>query len=146
MRETRNREIIFRGKRTAGARIGEWTYGDLVHALTGGMVITETGDVDAWEVDPGTVGQYTGLLDKNGARIFEGDIINICLRNSHDPRSNIVPPCNEAVIFENQSFGVIWGNRREFARFNSFTQETIFEVVGTVHDNPELLAGAEREG
>lgn len=137
------REILFRGKRKDN---GEWIYGyycvfnGMIHCIYTGYAETDCGDIypDYYEVDPDTVGQYTGLTDKNGRKIFEGDIIE---GHCHSQWNHELMRC------------VIAYNRDHFeARHytngihgNYFTYKTVFSkdvvVIGNIYDNPELIGG-----
>lgn len=141
------REILFRGKRKDN---GEWICGGLICHLEFEKfyIVNESIKQDNatgcfidyyFEVDPETVGQYTGLTDKNGNKIFEGDILK-CLTD--DFVGTVIYNKNTA------SFIVeIKDSNSEFFHYSSLNkgditrplqlQETV--SVGNIHDNPELL-------
>ena len=113
------REILFRGKRVDN---GEWVYGDLIHH-DGYVAIWDknVSYVGDFEVIPKTVGQYTGLTDKNGNKIFEGDILEQDVVQSGTPHREFVEWDYDLL-----------GNR--YDEWSAF-----FEIIGNIHDNPELL-------
>ena len=145
-----NREILFRGKRVAN---DAWTEGYLFKTWNRTFLLWgTTGDVpNMVEVIPETVGQYTGLTDKNGKKIFEGDIIKAYFR----PQNFKKPPYAIGnVIFENGTFKVVVHISKNSIEYKVFEKEDIaaysiehnfldryyvLKVIGNIYDNPELL-------
>ena len=144
------REILFRGKMDNG----EWMYGsfcmDALEQFNGlcgvdgfiRLYDKGKGKMQTYEVDRETVGQYTGLMDKNGKRIFEGDIVAQNWYDYDEPRDDSF---GKVVFCEYDcSFSVMDVNKDGFmplGRCGSYHWEV--EVIGNIHDNPELLKGGE---
>ena len=135
------REILFRGKRLGS---GEWIEGYLIVSDERNFIsshpecLTSFYYMDGYsfsgfvEVDPSTVGQYTGMTDKNGKRIFEGDILRY--KNCDDEYGFLF------VEFRNGSFCV-----NEHGVTCDPVSEALclgVEVIGNIYDNPEILKEA----
>lgn len=120
------REILFRGKHTL---TGNWCEGFLVKTGDHFRISTKN-DMISFGVVPETVGQYTGLTDKNGKKIFEGDIVT--MPAYHVGRHKTV------VYFERGKFAVDGSH----CYFKDICPRNM-EVVGNIHDNPDLLRGAD---
>ena len=129
------REILFRGKRTIN---GDWVYGDFVRgnerkSLRDSIFVydSETQSFNDYEINPSTLGQYTGLTDKNGKRIFEWDIVKT---------DKFSEPNKQYIIKYDLQFGAFIGQDRYNVYFVTFDGDSgEFEVIGNIHDNPELL-------
>ena len=133
------REIIFRGKRVDN---GEWIegaympyyystrYGKVAAIFTNDDVLCKT---YRYPVDPSTVGQYTGLKDKDGNRIFEGDIV----------RCGTGRIC-KVTFFISPGFSgfdlVPVGNFDAPPPYN-WSLFSDIEIIGNIHNNPELMKG-----
>ena len=143
MREIR--EVIFRGKRTDN---GEWVYGYYTKARyylnEKEMYVIFTPDGEAFprcefsdyeEVDPETVCQYTGLTDKNGRKIFEGDIVegNSEYFTYTHPYGKIVYDGGQYLI----SFDHVL---EDIECWGAWANDV--EIIGNIYDNPELLEGS----
>ena len=125
------REILFRGKRIDN---GEWVQGNLfipdredapTEICIGTNIVRIT-----YDVVPETVGQHTGLTDKNGKKIFEGDIVR---------GTDAIHRGREVygyIDHKNGSF-VIVGDLMTHYRWLDYN----VEIIGNIHDNPELLKG-----
>lgn len=114
------RKYLFRGKRINN---GEWVEGTLFQPgkeLNPFIMLTNKHG-EAYEVDPETVGQYTGMKDKNGKNVFEGDIVGV------DGK------CYE--VLTEKGCWIIVADGWDFLATNNDE----IEVIGNIHDNPELL-------
>ena len=128
------REILFRGKRTDN---GEWVQGDLVHSQykIGDTCVGQYGNtVGIHQVDHETVGQYTCLTDKNGKKIFEGDIVWDEYQEAYAEIRYDEDTAMFLILFDS------WCT--DFDHYASID----IEVVGNIHDNPELLKGVNDNG
>ena len=126
------REILFRGKRIDN---GEWVHGSVIVFPCGGTCIAKKTELDfeleQIEVDPATIAQCTNLTDKNNAKIFEGDII--WGTGSKANMDNFVIRWSEAICGFTAGEGKrVWPNLNQATIGN-------YEIVGNIHDNPELL-------
>ena len=150
------REILFRGKDIAG----NWHYGDLINLTKEIKQICNHNQLEhAHSVNPETVGQYTGLTDKNGKKIFEGDIVEMSFEgtgNTYGEDGRMydydfyghkigVVSFGSNGTFLNVKYGELhidgeivegWtpSRRSRIAGYRS-------EIIGNIHDNPELLKG-----
>lgn len=126
------REIIFRGKRLDN---GKWIEGYYMQRNNKPRIVVEkNNNLEVYEVNPSTVGQYTGLKDKNGKRIWEGDVL---LSESWCKGSRSKNPYH-TVLWE----GVSWrakGYNGELEVNPDLDVKNDFEVIGNIHDNPELI-------
>lgn len=129
-----NREIKFRGKLVNSE---EWTEGNLCIRVDGNYIITpdETVLGKYGKVDKETVGQYTGLHDKNGKEIWENDIVEIT-------REGIYETIYEKgiIIFKNGCF-FIKSKKTLLALYNCELNNYKVKVIGNITDNSELLGG-----
>lgn len=142
------REILFRGKRIDN---GEWVYGFLYETEKSSSYNAEsyilekerltinykclegiTTHILFVQVTPNTVGQYTGLTDKNGKKIFEGDIVSGFF--NHEKIVGYIFYGLDASFFIQRDglFGIGLNNASDW-----------LEVIGNIHDNPELLDNSE---
>ena len=133
-------EILFKGKTKAitgcpynnGKPDGEWVF-RYVFSDLGSMKIrqyeTDKPECNDYEVDPETVGQYTGLTDKNSVKIFEGDIVQALFTRYE---TKYIYP----IKYRNGTFWFGYWNWIEFLDRFQFP-----EVIGNIYDNPELIGG-----
>lgn len=140
------REILFRGKRIDNS---QWVEGDLLRTKfypddsEHSLIFTATVEFPrsefggANEISPESVGQFTGLTDKNGKRIFEGDIVD-CWSEGVNAQGTVQQRRDGLwIIFPAWQKTIMWGLcPDEYSN-------TSVEVIGNIHDNPELIAEVE---
>ena len=169
------RTIIFRGKRKDN---GEWIEGYYASQSNHACLANELkhqhfifkdvcldfnlGGLQEFKVIPETVGQYTGLTDKNGKKIFEGDIIryadlydyNCYLESIDNPEVYDNIDLGNIWTIDEVVYGIKYGypafdlNKHDFETNGlselSESGQYFYEVIGNIHDNPELLKGGEK--
>lgn len=132
------REYLFRGKRKDNE---EWVHGDLWCNPYGKRVvcivspINNQGTTGGNEVDAETVGQYTGMVDKNGTKIFEGDIVDFPDRCDDDGYGVVKYDTNET------EFAIVYDSIYKGLGRHYYSRDV--EVIGNIYDNRELLRGEE---
>ena len=144
-----NRVVKFRGKRVDN---GEWVHGNFVLYKHMGevkhIIVTDWAQVyvNSHYVIPETVGQYTGLYDRDGVEIYEGDVMH---------NRSIIPQWDKDLIDEIQAVVLIKDGMTRIEGWNEngyigeeinrahygclLLSPEIFEIIGNIHDNPELL-------
>lgn len=146
------REILFRGKDIKG----NWYEGLLAHNISKDewYISNKAGISTAYQVRPETIGQFTGLTDKNGTKIFDGDILQgdeypYCSDGDYNYYAEVVWFDNGCCGFglcthknpKSAVCGISDGNCEWFEDFDSNN----WSVVGNIYDNPELIGGADDE-
>ena len=144
------REILFRGKRTDN---GEWVEGFFAKSGDKTFIIIDNdiavGYVTMKEVIPETVGQYTGLTDSNGKKVFEDDILRFTDKFSDYSWIG-------KIVFGNPHCQYSWGYNIVFVKgakpntdillwFDMEETGAYSEIIGNIHDNPELIKGGEND-
>lgn len=151
------REILFRGKRVNN---GEWIEGFYAHSGEKKYILIDNdiavGYLAMKEVNPDTIGQYTGLTDKNGKKIFEGDILHfkayrgggfVCPIGTDIYYRVLFGHCNPDMntLSEYVGFWALGKNYDEDDLYeygnsiNYLVDSHGAYVIGNIHDNPELL-------
>lgn len=152
-----NREILFRGKRKDN---GEWVYGDLIcnsikdepHIFFTTALNEINNTISNVVVIPDTIGQYTGLKDKNGKRIFEGDILQLTIPDGSVRHFTVEWAEENRTLMSLRNFEhdgnpirisgwcFNWNGYRLYPSvIDGMPDNERMEIKGNIHDNPKLL-------
>jgi len=139
-----NREIEFRGKRLDN---GEWLYGDLMHDNHGGCYIYPLDAENLYtenKVVPYTIGQLTGLLDKHGKQVFDGDIVECVSWNEYFSKDGQPMEAFRRKMYVDFRMGGFKMVEPMPEPMKDNEWDIIYNgdmvVIGNIYDNPELLA------
>lgn len=129
------RAVLFRGKRHDGI----WMYGDLLHSCCNTYTIIQPEMIQRHIVLEETVGQFTGLYDKDGKRIYECDLIEVNGR-----LFGVVEWHKDGYFFINDTIVGVRSDGGEYSPIGEMVRYFSnhghdFSVIGNIHDNPELL-------
>lgn len=144
------REILFRGKSNYSygkVKKGDWLYGMTIarHCYNDEEITSYYIGSGNNTIDGKTLGQYTGLTDKNGKKIFEGDIGRYKQTDGAKINGKSIVCIGKVVYNEKTaSFGVDSKDEIGAKNYDYFPIKD-FEIIGNIYDNPELLKGGEQE-
>ncbi|WP_417719829.1 YopX family protein [Salipiger sp.] len=137
------REIEFRGRATCDVegicKVGDWIYGNLINHYPNPYIVGEIADIDIdyiahefW-VPVNSVGQYSGIKDKNGTKVWEGDIMKSAYTGCHEVKfkRGAFYSAHRSKDGERLCCNPYWGTLDEMCRSE--------EVIGNIYENPELL-------
>ncbi|EGO9398509.1 hypothetical protein DSH82_06005 [Enterococcus faecalis] len=113
---------------------GNWHVGLLTFMFGQYAIVNEADENTVYLIDKETIGQSTGLKDKNGVEIFEGDVLYYIPFESHIN--------NSIIVFEKGSFCTKMLRNGKLTSVRFIDSEE-YEVIGNIHENPELLEVAE---
>lgn len=143
------RKILFRAKRVDGGwAVGDYLAEDTERAKAGISWILPEGENEETQVYTSTVGQFTGLSDKNGKKIFEGDIIRYSQKNCeiwwNDEAFQWQAKATQRYPYRTYHGGYLYDNWDNvelawIAAEIAIIGEISTEVIGNIHDNPELM-------